>query len=126
MQSWSTNTQFFLCLAQTSDEAGIWPLIAGRSVSVPLFGVLAVTSRQNLRMKSGVAATAVGCGTVDMLANALYLIATGDAEVRVTNFTGQSVTVARLGPGDYFGEVALVTGGERIADVVAVTPMTLA
>jgi CRP-like cAMP-binding protein len=58
--------------------------------------------------------------------DALYLIATGEAEVRVTNLVGQSVTVARLGPGEYFGEVALVTGGGRIADVVAVTPMTLA
>jgi branched-chain amino acid transport system substrate-binding protein len=58
--------------------------------------------------------------------DALYLIASGEAEVRVTNLAGNSVTVARLGPGEYFGEVALVTGGQRIADVVAVTPMTLA
>jgi len=57
---------------------------------------------------------------------ALYLIAAGEAEVRVTNVSGQSVAVARLGPGEYFGEVALVTGGDRIADVVALTPMTLA
>jgi uncharacterized membrane protein len=67
---------FFLCLAQTSDEAGIWPLIVGRSVSVPLFGVMVVTSGHGLRVKSGVAQTAVGCGIVDMFANALYLIAT--------------------------------------------------
>jgi CRP-like cAMP-binding protein len=58
--------------------------------------------------------------------DALYLIATGEAEVRVTNMSGQSTPVARLGPGDYFGEIALVTGGARIADVVALTPMTLA
>jgi CRP-like cAMP-binding protein len=58
--------------------------------------------------------------------DALYLIATGEAEVRVTNTSGQTVTVARLGPGEYFGEVALVTGGERIADVVALTSMTVA
>jgi cAMP-dependent protein kinase regulator len=58
--------------------------------------------------------------------DALYLIIAGEAEVRVTNLSGQSVVVARLGPGEYFGEVALVTGGERIADVVALGPMTLA
>ncbi|HLZ31417.1 MAG TPA: cyclic nucleotide-binding domain-containing protein [Chloroflexota bacterium] len=58
--------------------------------------------------------------------DALYLIASGSAEVRVTNTSGQSVLVATLGPGEYFGEVALVTHGERIADVVALTPMTLA
>jgi CRP-like cAMP-binding protein len=58
--------------------------------------------------------------------DALYLIAAGEAEVRVTNMAGQSTPVARLGPGEYFGEIALVTGGARIADVVALTPMTLA
>jgi CRP-like cAMP-binding protein len=58
--------------------------------------------------------------------DALYLIAAGEAEVRLTNLGGQTSVIARLGPGEYFGEVALVTGGARIADVVAVTPMTLA
>jgi CRP-like cAMP-binding protein len=58
--------------------------------------------------------------------DALYLIVTGEAEVRVTNMSGQSTPVARLRPGEYFGEIALVTGGGRIADVVALTPMTLA
>jgi drug/metabolite transporter (DMT)-like permease len=29
---------FFLCLAQTRTEAGLWPLVAGRSTSVPIFG----------------------------------------------------------------------------------------
>jgi len=58
--------------------------------------------------------------------DALYLIASGEAEVRVSSASGESVPVARLGAGEYFGEVALVTGGERIADVVALTPMTLA
>lgn len=33
--------------------------------------------------------------------------------------------MAELGPGDCFGEIALVTGGERTADVIALTPMTL-
>lgn len=67
---------FFLCLAQTSDDAGIWPLITGRSVSVPLFGLMAVASRQRLGLEFGVARNAVTCGILDMLANALYLVAT--------------------------------------------------
>ena len=72
----------------------------------------------------------VAPGTVvvhqDQPGDALYLIASGEAEVRVTNLSGQTVAVARLGPGEYFGEVALVTGGDHIADVVALTPMILA
>jgi drug/metabolite transporter (DMT)-like permease len=74
---------FFLCLAQTSDDAGVWPLIVGRGVSVPLFAVMAVTRGRRLsrdggirRLERSAVRTAVGCGVVDMTANALYLIAT--------------------------------------------------
>lgn len=55
----------------------------------------------------------------------LFLIESGQAEVRVTGRDGLPIKVAMLGPGDYFGEIALITGEERIADVVAVTPMAL-
>ncbi len=58
--------------------------------------------------------------------DALYLIVSGEAEVRVTGASGHAVSVATLGAGEYFGEIALVTGGERIADVVALSPMTVA
>jgi hypothetical protein len=59
---------FFLCLAQTSDDAGMWPLIVGRSVSVPLFGMMAMTRGRGLpashdggtpRLQRGAARTAV-------------------------------------------------------------------
>lgn len=55
----------------------------------------------------------------------LFLIESGEATVQVGGRTGQPVSVATLGPGDYFGEIALLTGEERIADVIAATPMSL-
>jgi CRP-like cAMP-binding protein len=47
-----------------------------------------------------------------------YLIVEGKAKV-----TRKGRTVANLGPGDYFGELALLDPGPRNATVVAETPM---
>jgi drug/metabolite transporter (DMT)-like permease len=66
---------FFLALAQTRTEAGMWPLVASRSLSVLLFGVAAIAGRSAIRMPAPVLALAVLCGFIDMLANALYLVA---------------------------------------------------
>jgi CRP-like cAMP-binding protein len=50
----------------------------------------------------------------------LYIIESGQARV-----SGSTVEAAVLGPGDYFGEIALLTGSRRTARVVAETPMVL-
>jgi len=47
---------------------------------------------------------------------AFFLIDTGEATV-----TSKGVQVATLGPGDYFGELALIDGGPRSATVTAAT-----
>jgi Cyclic nucleotide-binding domain len=59
------------------------------------------------------------------LGDDLYLIESGTAEVRLRDRAGNQMPVVTLGPGEYFGEIALMTGNERSADVVALTPMTL-
>jgi drug/metabolite transporter (DMT)-like permease len=66
---------FFLALAQTRTEAGMWPLVASRSLSVLLFGVAAIAGRSAIRMPVPVLGLAILCGFIDMLANALYLLA---------------------------------------------------
>jgi CRP-like cAMP-binding protein len=52
-------------------------------------------------------------------ADTLHLIAAGHASVRVTMRGGEFVVVELLGPGDSFGELALVGPGSRRATVVA-------
>ncbi len=98
---------FFLCLAQTSDDAGLWPLVTGRSVSVPLFGVMAMARKPGPRLEWRVARTAAGCGVVDMLANALYLIATRYGPLSLV------ATLASLYPASTV-LLARITLGERL------------
>lgn len=57
--------------------------------------------------------------------DSLYLIESGQVEVQARSRSGEEIAVATLGPGDYFGEVALLTGAPRTADVVAISPVTL-
>jgi uncharacterized membrane protein len=92
---------FFLALARTAPTAGLWPLLAARVVSVALFVVSAVVSGRSLRMAAPVAAFVIAAGVVDMLANALYLIATryGSLSVVVTLsslYPASTVTLARI------------------------------
>src|SRR5437763_1100789 len=54
------------------------------------------------------------------LAHEFFAISEGRAEVQ-----HGGATIAELGPGDFFGEIALVTMGRRNASVVAATPMKL-
>jgi drug/metabolite transporter (DMT)-like permease len=92
---------FFLSLAQTRSEAGMWPILAARLISTTLFGVLVVTRKESLRMPKSVLALVVLSGTVDMLANALYLEAArqGSLSVVVTLsslYPASTVLLARL------------------------------
>jgi pyruvate,water dikinase len=49
---------------------------------------------------------------------AFFIIASGEAKV-----SSKGVDLATLGPGDYFGEVALIDGGPRSATVTAATDL---
>jgi hypothetical protein len=57
--------------------------------------------------------------------DALYLIESGKVEARLRTASGRQATLSTRGPGDHFGEMALVTGRKRSADVVAVSPTTV-
>ena len=58
--------------------------------------------------------------TQDAFGYSFFAIEEGTAEVRVDD-----QTVARLGQGDFFGEIALLRTGRRTAAVVSTSPMKL-
>jgi len=49
----------------------------------------------------------------------LYVIVTGRVSVQLTNREGDTTILALLGPGDCFGELAVLLDGVRTASVVA-------
>jgi drug/metabolite transporter (DMT)-like permease len=84
---------FYLALARTSRTAGLWPLLAARGASTAMFAWPALMSgHRALRMPRQVLLMAIGCGMVDMAANALYLVATRGAALSLV------VTLASLYP----------------------------
>lgn len=63
------------------------PLVA-RFASASLFAVAALVGRPPLRMARPVAAITIACGVIDMLANALYLLATHHGPLTVGGDAG--------------------------------------
>jgi drug/metabolite transporter (DMT)-like permease len=116
---------FFLSLAQTRSEAGMWPLLFARLVSVTLFGLIAVTSGRSLRIARPVLALAVVCGVIDMLANALYLLAAqaGPLSLVVTLsslYPASTVLLARVVLGERLNSWQLTGVGCALAAVVLI------
>lgn len=116
---------FYLSLARTSPEAGLWPLVAARSVSVAFFGVLGLAGKRSLRMPGRVAALAAFGGIVDMLANALYMVAAqqGPLSTVVTLsslYPASTVLLARLILGERLNAWQIAGVGCALAAVVLI------
>ena len=104
---------FFLAVARVSVDAGLWPLVAARGVSVTLFAAMAVVMGRSLRMPASVIAIAVGGGILDMLANVLYLVASryGPLSVAVTLtslYPAGTVLLARMVLGERLRALQLI------------------
>jgi CRP-like cAMP-binding protein len=95
---------------------------ASRLGAIPLFEGL--TDKELAAIADAASETAAGEGQI--LANqgdfghALYAIEAGTASV-----SADGVPLRTLGPGDVFGEIAVLTSGRRTSSVVATSPMRL-
>jgi CRP/FNR family cyclic AMP-dependent transcriptional regulator len=53
--------------------------------------------------------------------NSLYVVISGTAKMSISSPDGRSAILNLIGPGEIFGEIALLDGGERTADATANT-----
>lgn len=88
---------FFISLSETADEAGMWPLVVARLVSVPIVAVIA------LRLAGGVLPhntdarrLAVFTGLSEMAANAILLVALRRGEVAIASVFGSLYPVSTV------------------------------
>jgi CRP-like cAMP-binding protein len=90
--------------------------------SIPLFAGLSKDDQKVVAQYAD--EVDVGPGTVlaqeGRMAYEFFAIKAGTAEVKLG---GEHAAV--LGPGEFFGEIGLLTGDRRVASVVASTPMSL-
>jgi drug/metabolite transporter (DMT)-like permease len=116
---------FFLALAQTRTEAGMWPILSARLISTALFGGLTLVRRDSLRMSRSTLALVLLAGTVDMLANALYLEAArqGPLSVVVTLsslYPASTVLLARIALGERLNTWQLTGVGCALAAILLI------
>ncbi len=116
---------FLLTLAQTGPDAGMWPLVVARLVSVVLFGAIALAGGRSLRMSGRLIVLATIGGAIDMLANALYLLAArqGPLSIVVTLsslYPASTVLLARVVLGERLNTWQLSGVGCALAAIVLI------
>jgi CRP-like cAMP-binding protein len=95
---------------------------AAKLDTIPLFAGLTLDQRASVAGACDELEVDVGVVLVREgdFGHAVFAITSGTADV-----VRDGVVVNTLGPGDYFGEVAVMSGGRRSASVVATSPLTL-
>ncbi|HCF26344.1 MAG TPA: hypothetical protein DEV81_03840 [Cyanobacteria bacterium UBA11049] len=57
--------------------------------------------------------------------NSVYLVVQGWVKIRTYNYDGKEITLNILGPGDIFGEMALLLSSPRSTDVLSLTAVVI-
>ena len=92
---------FLVCLARTGDSSGLWPLLIARAVSTVALAAVARVARVPVTVPRSVLPVVIACGAIDMLANALYLVAVREGPLGLVAtlaslYPASTVVLARL------------------------------
>ncbi len=95
---------------------------AARLDAIPLFAELTLDQRASVAGACDELSVEAGSTLVQEgdFGYAMFAITSGTADVVI-----EGAVVRTLGPGDMFGEIAVLSGGRRTATVIAATDMTL-
>jgi len=116
---------FLVALGQTSSAAGLWPLAVSRLVSVTLFAAGALATRQAMVVPRAVLPAAVACGGLDMVANALYLVAVREGQLSLVAtlaslYPASTVLLARVVLGERLGPWQQLGVASAVAAIVLI------
>ncbi len=103
------------------------PLFERPVPASPLFEVLSAEEREVLVKEMELEEHAEGSViiTEGQPGSSMYIIARGEVKVYTIGRDGGSVYLAKLGEGDFFGEVSVLTGKPRTATITASQPAQL-
>jgi len=99
---------FFVLLDRTGDDAGLWPLVASRSVTFALAVAVAAITARAVVPRNNALVLAMATGVLDMAANVLFLIANREGLLAVV------AVITSLYPASTIA-LAQVFLGERLA-----------
>jgi drug/metabolite transporter (DMT)-like permease len=83
---------FLVCLARAGTASGLWPLLIARATSTLALAAAARAARIPISIPRSVLPVVAACGALDMVANALYLVAVREGPL------GLVATLASLYP----------------------------
>jgi drug/metabolite transporter (DMT)-like permease len=101
---------FFILLAKSSDESGMWPLAAARAASISLGLALVFSRGVSLRLPRPLLGWVAAAGIGDIAANALYLVAAREGLISVVAPISSLYPVSTV-------LCALLLDGERVRPV---------
>jgi drug/metabolite transporter (DMT)-like permease len=115
----------FILLGSTSEDAGLWPVLAARVASVTLVIAAVVVTRQPRRPAPGSMRSIAIAGVLDVTANALYVVAAREGLLSLVSvlsslYPASTIVLARLVLGERLNRTQLAGITAAIAGVVLI------